>query len=91
MTSCWDLPPPPSPSSREALRASDSGRYSLTPVDVDAAGFEEVCTCTSCDQPSSASLSGTAGWLVLRRRNGVTLAICRTCIAETEPPRKNRP
>lgn len=83
----WDLPPP---SARDELRAQGSGRYSLTLVDSDAGDFEEVCQCVACDELSTASVFGCMGWLILRRRNGTTLALCTECADTCETPRRNR-
>lgn len=83
MRSCWELDLPVE-DERARARETGSGRYSLTLLDAEAGDFEEFCKCVSCDEPSTSSLAGTAGWMVLRRRNGSTLAICRTCIAETK-------
>ncbi len=89
MSSCWDLEVTP-PSSRDALRAAGAGRYSLTLIDTAAGDFEECCRCVACDEESTASISGLASWLVLRRRNGTTLALCPTCADTALPPERNR-
>jgi hypothetical protein len=88
--SCWDLPVATDPPPSRSFRKPDTGRYSLVLVDAGADDFEEVCTCVACDERSSASLHGTAGWLVLRRRNGTTLALCPICTDTAEAPERNR-
>lgn len=87
--SCWDLDLPPE-STREQLRRADSGRYSLVLIDSDPDDFEEVCTCVACAVESTATLAGRAGWLVLNRRNGTTLALCSVCAETSTPARRPR-
>jgi hypothetical protein len=94
VASCWDLDFPPSSrpsaSSRDDLRGAGAGRYALTLVDTDAGDFEECCRCVACEEESSASLGGTRHWLVLRRRNGTTLALCPICADTCDGERRPR-
>lgn len=87
--SCWDLVAPPQ-SVREELRAEDSGRYSVTLPDSSPDDFEECARCICCQDESTGSISGTSGWVILRRRNGTTLALCPTCAGTCDGKRRGR-
>ncbi len=89
MSSTWDLTAPPQ-TIRDELRAEDSGRYSAVLPDSAASDFEECARCVCCDDESTASTTGLEGWVVLRRRNGTTLALCPTCAGTSHGRRRAR-
>lgn len=87
--SAWDLRAP-ARDVRDELRAEGSGRYSVVLPDSAPGDFESVERCVACDDDSTASTSGTLGWLILRRRNGTTLALCPCCAGTSHGRRRAR-
>lgn len=95
---CVDMPevrtPTPAPLASLGLaRAGRSLRYGLTVLDAarsavdDLAGCEEVRRCAACGCDSTVSISGAAGWHVLRRCQSKSVAFCPECYRDFEPVR----
>jgi hypothetical protein len=85
--SIWNLPlavdlpevrtPTPAPLATIGQpRARRSQRYGLTLTEP---GCELVLRCSTCGESSTSSLSGAAGWHVLRRDSSCAVAFCVEC------------